>query len=501
MDGSLFQPEFAPREKLTSQRLNDQFAKAIYRGGDQMGGPLYGARDPIDPLEFATKNYVDSGALGSGYLPVAGGVVLGDLQINGNFTVVGQSQIPDYLRIAGGTMTGPLNYTATGSTTSRSAQDRAGQFLNVKDFGALIDGTTADGAAFNAALNAATDDTTIYVPHGSGAVNYTWANIPGPGPSGQVHWLIDGVTSGGSPIVQINRPNKGDLVETFHLGAKYLCVESAIPDQQAVLRVDYGFDQAAGTASAICTPIVVNASDNAGAVTSMWGIHCAMKTYSNGTTWPQNVGVSSSHLRYGTAWCAGIHVTMADMSNQPSLNSSGLIGMEIGHKADGADNGFNGGVWGTTGLRQGIGVRQGPQVGTGNAEFSCGVIAGVSDAPGNVTYSTYISSLNNRTYQVFDARGAIAPTGYTDPVAALRMVAGQIIDFNGGTTLKSNAGSYLQYTTTGGNRLRYMIGATERMSIPDTKLTVTGSRGGNAALASLLTALASYGLVTDSTTA
>jgi len=36
---------------------------------------------------------------------------------------------------------------------------------------------------------------------------------------------------------------------------------------------------------------------------------------------------------------------------------------------------------------------------------------------------------------------------------------------------------------------------------PTTKQTVTGSRGGNAALASLLTALAAYGLVTDSSTA
>lgn len=34
-----------------------------------------------------------------------------------------------------------------------------------------------------------------------------------------------------------------------------------------------------------------------------------------------------------------------------------------------------------------------------------------------------------------------------------------------------------------------------------TKPTITGSRGGNAALASLLTQLANYGLITDSTTA
>lgn len=46
-----------------------------------------------------------------------------------------------------------------------------------------------------------------------------------------------------------------------------------------------------------------------------------------------------------------------------------------------------------------------------------------------------------------------------------------------------------------GNKLAFN-GAT-----PITKPTVTGSRGGNAALASLLTALATLGLITDSTTA
>jgi hypothetical protein len=35
---------------------------------------------------------------------------------------------------------------------------------------------------------------------------------------------------------------------------------------------------------------------------------------------------------------------------------------------------------------------------------------------------------------------------------------------------------------------------------PISKPTVTGSKGGNAALASLITALANYGLITDSTT-
>jgi hypothetical protein len=52
---------------------------------------------------------------------------------------------------------------------------------------------------------------------------------------------------------------------------------------------------------------------------------------------------------------------------------------------------------------------------------------------------------------------------------------------------------------TGGVRIAGRAGFNN--TAPIAKPTVTGAKGSNAALASLLTALASYGLVTDSTTA
>jgi hypothetical protein len=50
---------------------------------------------------------------------------------------------------------GPVNYTATGSTTPRSAQDRAADVVNVKDFGAVFDGNSHPLSAYYPTLAAA----------------------------------------------------------------------------------------------------------------------------------------------------------------------------------------------------------------------------------------------------------------------------------------------------------------------------------------------------------
>jgi len=58
--------------------------------------------------------------------------------------------------------------------------------------------------------------------------------------------------------------------------------------------------------------------------------------------------------------------------------------------------------------------------------------------------------------------------------------------------------TYMHYAS---SALRLVVGGTERLNLTSTKLAVTGSRGGNAALASLLTQLAAMNLITDSSTA
>ncbi len=69
---------------------------------------------------------------------------------------------------------------------------------------------------------------------------------------------------------------------------------------------------------------------------------------------------------------------------------------------------------------------------------------------------------------------------------------------SGGTSIKtnSNSGTLLARFTTTGLEVAGAFGVNGAGAVA--KPTVTGSRGGNAALASVLTALASYGLITDS---
>lgn len=76
-------------------------------------------------------------------------------------------------------------------------------------------------------------------------------------------------------------------------------------------------------------------------------------------------------------------------------------------------------------------------------------------------------------------------------------VTGSTYDFS----LLSAAGSHVMNIMTGTINVKFQGAVGFNGTNPLAKPTISGSRGGNAALASLLTALANYGLITDSTTA
>lgn len=146
------QTTYAHNQVLMADQLNTDFARTIDRAGDNMTGFLRLFTAPSNPMDAVTKQYVDQavvGNVGTGYLP-----------------------------LSGGTLTGPLNYTATGATTSRSAQNRAIDVVNVMDFGADLTGVADSAPAFNAAIAsvASGGNVKVYVPNGTYLLNSTVSN-------------------------------------------------------------------------------------------------------------------------------------------------------------------------------------------------------------------------------------------------------------------------------------------------------------------------------------
>jgi hypothetical protein len=408
--------------------------------GGTLSGPLLLAGDPTDTLQAATKGYVDAHS-GSG-----GG--------------------PGFLPLSGGTMLGPLNYTATGGTTSRSAQDRAHDWINVTDFGAKMDGTTDNLAAFNAARGVASFNGVIQVPRGSTVFpNGITAGITTP-----VLWKTDGTTfpGGASPIITLGLP--GDVTEGFFNGNKYFGKRSMVKGPGAVLRVDMiQTDTTGGNTTDICNGINVVTQQNLGNTNQIWGIAVVGDAYADGTS-GGFVGIQSTVRKHAGAQAWAVQtVTLDDTGLASSANGHGMLGAEIAVRALNVDDAGNTLAFGGVGIRKGIHLTMN-RAGTAPADNETSFSNAFWVSGDSLATKTYISSVYGvdttvDCYSVFDARGAGAPFNYGgNPVAAVRMSAGQIVDLHGGTALNSPPGDYLWYDAAT-SKIKFNHGTTTIWSI------------------------------------
>lgn len=293
-----------------------------------------------------------------------------------------------------------------------------------------------------------------------------WTGPPGPpGPVGP-----PGPLGGTGDFL----PLEGGIVS----GQTFIECPSVVAGQQAGLHVTFNNTNVPGNTpsngGSITGPVTVVCSDYAGAINSIWGVAVSFDSYSTQFPvygWPQHVGGSFALRKHGTSWGAGIHITAIEDNNNPSSRNNALLGLEIGHHANGDDDGGNPG---SPGVRFGIHLTHAPTVpvtgGGAPAVFAMGYN---HDGAANAVTKSLFGVTGSFTWQVFDARTATAPSGYTDPVAAVRMDPGQIVDFNGApTTLNTPgwtgpAGSYLQFLRASPNRFRWVSGGNELMSISD----------------------------------
>lgn len=110
-------------------------------------------------------------------------------------------------------------------------------------------------------------------------------------------------------------------------------------------------------------------------------------------------------------------------------------------------------------------------------------------------YRTFVSGDTNERIQIRADGALLFGDGNATPTLSItKTAASATLNVSGALVVNGTLNPKANFTHQGTN-----IGFFS--TTPTTKQTVTGSRGGNAALASLLTALAAYGFVTDSSSA
>lgn len=194
-------------------KLADFAASAVTTAGAQMQGPIALSGDPSLPLQAATKQYVDS--QGQSALKKTGGTLTGALTLAADPATPLQAATKQYadarVQRTGDTMTGALTLAADPVQPLHAATkqyvdtaDKLAGVLNVRSaaFGAKLDGTTDDTAAFKAAYQACAANGVIYVP--AGIANIQSANSWGISIAKRVKWMVDGTTApDGTPLASI----------------------------------------------------------------------------------------------------------------------------------------------------------------------------------------------------------------------------------------------------------------------------------------------------------
>ncbi|CAO4144757.1 hypothetical protein LPLAFNJD_LOCUS1772 [Methylorubrum aminovorans] len=246
---------------------------------------------------------------------------------------------PDTLEILGPGSTGDISATSrvlpgVSGAVPRPIGEAARDHLNVKEFGAKLDGVSDDTQAFSKARTAAARNATIDVPAGGFLIN----SAPNGGPNSPVLWRMNGNTygTGNSPVTNIGT----DTVETFLDGAKYFGKVGNSLNQPAVVRIDSQWNYWGTTSQddqGTVAGLEVNGTIPAvRAPNFIWLNRSVLYSSAHGTG--QHVALTGSTFRPANALADGngprspiwgAYAEGSDLTNRPS-NEAGIVhGMEI----------------------------------------------------------------------------------------------------------------------------------------------------------------------------
>lgn len=181
-------------------------------------------------------------------------------------------------------------------------------------------------------------------------------------------------------------------------------------------------------------------------------------------------GVGSTDFIWGSISDA------VDNTNLGSADSgaSGIAAVELDVEVNGPDDASNGSAFGGQGVRIIASMSAIRHIVSNTTQtevvngirFSTTTGGGFNIGPDpHTNYQSVIGfAVNTQIRQALDTRGAITPAGETNPVSAVTMTHGHVVDFNGGAALTSAPGNYWWYDTAT-SKMKYNVGATTVLSI------------------------------------
>ena len=367
----------SPLHAATRQYVDGQVATALPKTGGTVSGSLSVSGDPTAALQVASKRYVDTQVATA--LPLSGGVLTGPLVLAAGPSAGLQPATKQYvdtqfsgaLAVSGGTLTGPLTLAANPTADFHAATKQyvdmnpdATGVINVRlpPYGAKLDGTTDDTAAFKAAYQAAPAGAVIYVPNG--VCNLQNPNNWGIPLTKWVKWIVDGTTlpNGSSLAVAIPSGNgpaslvlPGAVIGNSGLSAEFSQGASQASDF-AIQHTSYIVNHSGGSPGYVSTAsrndtIIYNSPNN-----YIWGgldrlVWSGTQTPTAATpaqhvgrymqTIRATIGTDSSGkpLPQPQLWSACLEYR--DMTAQPSSSTNASITVEMDWYGNGADDGNN----------------------------------------------------------------------------------------------------------------------------------------------------------------
>lgn len=212
--------------------------------------------------------------------------------------------------------------TALNATNSRALSSHLGDFVNVRDYGAKLDGSTDDSAAFSYAKDQAVDGQNIVVPPGTTST----VNLPtipqGTAGKTNIWWLFGRTLPGGSPLYTFGT----DTVFSSIGGGLWLHRDDNTPDDGAVFRTDaaYSHDGVSGSAT--------EQNCNVGSVAfSGAGVWCHKTVMYTSATKGDQIADSASAFR--TSPSSQIWARYSEATDKTGL-SSDKGGSIVGHEED-----------------------------------------------------------------------------------------------------------------------------------------------------------------------